>query len=124
MAALDPRAKTRQGKAPEDEVDIHKVPEHWKGEKHKPIGAAVDHLEIDEAVIARRRVLQSDCVDSQVQLTVGASVGAQLLEIKITRLQGCRLFSLGMDKWGKLTGYDGASGNALDPETCPGGAAA
>ena len=54
----------------------------------------------NESVIASRQVLRKVLVDGPVQFTVGANPGAQLLENEMTRLEGCRIFSLDMDKWG------------------------
>ena len=51
-------------------------------------------------------MLQSGLVDGPVQFTSGVNVEARLLETEMTRLEGCRLLSLDMDKWGKLTCYD------------------
>ena len=34
----------------------------------------------------------------------------------MSRLEGCRLLSLDMDKWGKITCYDVTSGDVLDPK--------
>ena len=92
------------------------MPSHGKDEKHEPIGPDTAHLEISEAVIASRQVLRKDLVDGPVQFTVGANTGAQLLENEMTRLEGCRLLSLDMDKWGKITCYDDTSGDILDPK--------
>ena len=72
------------------------------------------HLEIAEAVIASRQVLHSDLVDGPIQFTVGPNVGVEILNTEMSRLEGCRLLSLDMDKWGKLTCYDDTSGDALD----------
>jgi hypothetical protein len=74
------------------------------------------HLEISEAVIASRQVLQADLVDGPIQFTVGPNVGVQILTTEMSRLEGCRLLSLDMDKWGKVTCYDDTSGDALDPK--------
>ena len=74
------------------------------------------HLEITEAVIASRQVLQTDLVDGPIQFTVGPNVGVQILNTEMSRLEGCRLLSLDMDKWGTITCYDDTSGDALDPK--------
>ena len=55
-------------------------------------------------------------VDGPVQFTVGASTGAQFLENEMARIEGCRLLSLDMDKWGKITCYDDTSADILGPE--------
>ena len=44
------------------------------------------HLEITEAVIASRQVLQSDIVDGPIQFTVGPNVGLQILNTEMSRL--------------------------------------
>ena len=102
--------------APQAEMDIHSIPEHWKDEKHEVDGTAMAHLEIAEAVIASRRVLQSDLVDGPIQFTVGPNIGAQTLKTEMARLDGCRLLSLDMDKWGRIACYDDTSGDVLDPK--------
>ena len=94
-----PLPDTSQGASSEFGVDIHSIPSHWKDEKHEPTGTDTAHLEINEAVIASRQVLRKDLVDGPVQFTVGANTGAQLLDNEMTRLEGCRLLSLDMDKW-------------------------
>ena len=76
--------------APQAETDIHSVPEHWKDETHEAAGTAMAHLEIAEAIIASKPVLQSDLVDGPIQFTVGPNIGAQILESEMSRLEGCR----------------------------------
>ena len=46
------------------------------------------HLEIEEAVIASRQVLQADLVDGPVQFTVGANIGTQILENETASSKG------------------------------------
>ena len=74
------------------------------------------HLEIGEAIIASRRVLQAELVDGPIQFTVSVDTGARFLESEMTRIEGCKLLSLDIDKWGKTTCYDDTSGDALDPK--------
>ena len=47
---------------------------------------------------------------------MGPNVGVQILSTEMSRVEGCRLLSLDMDKWGKVTCYDDTSGDALDPK--------
>jgi hypothetical protein len=89
--------------APEAGIDIHNTPDHWKDGNHEEAGTAMSHLEIDEATIASRQVLQSDLVDGPIQFTAGPNIGVQILGNEMSRLEGCRLLSLDMDKWGKIT---------------------
>ena len=85
--------------APEAGIDIHNIPEHWKDEKHEETCAAMAHLEIDEATMASRQVLQANLVDGPIQFTVGPNIGVQILGNEMSRLEGCRLLSFDMDKW-------------------------
>ena len=74
------------------------------------------HLEIDEAIMASRQVLQSDLVGGPIQFTVGPNIGAHLLESEMSRLEGCRLLSPDMDKWARTTCYVDTGGDFLDPK--------
>ena len=79
-------------------VDIHNIPEHWRDEKHEPNGTSMGYLEIGEAIIASRRVLQADLVDGPIQFTVGVNIWAKFFESEMTRIDGCRILSLDVDK--------------------------
>ena len=81
-------AAGREPEAPQAEIDIHNIPEHWEDEKHEATGTSMAHLEIDEAVIASKQVLQSDLVDGPIQFTVGPTIGVQFLDNEMSRLEG------------------------------------
>ena len=100
---------------PSSNMDIHKLPEHRKDEKHKPIGKAPCHLEVSEAIIESRKVMPDGVVKGPIQFTVGISSGEHIMIDEMAKLEACRLLSLDVDKWGAWTSYDDVSGDRLDP---------
>ena len=77
---------------------MHNLPEHWTDEKHEPCGTAMGHLEVSEAVIASRQLLDKDIIRGPIQFTVGPNTGAGMLEDAMIKLDSCRLLSLDIDK--------------------------
>ena len=56
-----PRPDAQQDSSVGD-MDIHECPEHWKDKKREPTGTSPCHLEVDEAIIASRKLLPDDVI--------------------------------------------------------------